>query len=155
MKKEALMKSFLVLLPVLAVGLATTVNSVTIYDAASGITTYSSYFTRLDIGEYAQVTPLAGLLCAVAGILAAIFLISKKETWLICVRWISLGAALAAVLPILLRGEILVIPNVGVPLLMLAQWLLSSYMLRGKKEELVALQSQKKSGSGKKRKKKK
>ena len=84
MKKKALVKSLLILLPVLAVGLATTMDSVIVFDAAAGITSYYSYFDLIPVTSLQNLPPLAGLLCAVCGICAvheACFAFSSPMTF--------------------------------------------------------------------------
>ena len=63
-----LQKLFLILLPVCAVGLATTGNSVTVFTPATQVTVYGSYFDLIEeAASYQILPPLAGLL-AVAGV---------------------------------------------------------------------------------------
>ena len=76
-KKQAILKSFLILLPVLAVGLATTGNSVMVFDSTAGTTAYYAYFEVLPVAQYQMLPPLAATLSVVAGILAAVYLLKN------------------------------------------------------------------------------
>ena len=128
MKKKIVLKILLVLLPILAVALATTVNSVTVVDKIAGTTAYYSYFERIPDEMLQMVPPLAGTLCIFTGILAVGGAVSKKGWWLTGAKWLALASAIAAVAPILLQGrDVTVLPNVGVPMLMLAEWVAAFY----------------------------
>ena len=130
MKKKALVKSLLILLPVLAVGLATTMDSVIVFDAAAGITSYYSYFDLVPVTSIQNLPPLAGLLCVVCGICAVVFLIQKKQWSLKGVVITSLAAATAAVIPVMIQGDVKVVPNVGLPIIMTVEYLVSCYFLK-------------------------
>ena len=62
MKKRAILKSLLILLPILAVGLATTGDSVLVFDAQSGVTEYYSYFDLIPDTGLQMLPPLAAML---------------------------------------------------------------------------------------------
>ena len=127
-KKQAMIKSLLILLPVLAVGLATTGDSVMVFDSIAGTTEYYSYFEVLPVSQYQMLPPLAGTLSVVVGILAAVYLVNKKAGVLKASYVLSLIAAGVAVLPIVQTGDVRVIPNVGLPILMLAHYALAYYI---------------------------
>lgn len=128
MKKKALIRSLLILLPVLAVGLATTADSVTVFDTVTKQTQYFSYFDILPVKNLQMVTPVAALLAAASGILAALYLSGKKENVLKAVGYLALASACAAGIPPILREEIMVIPNVALPIFMILQYFVSSYV---------------------------
>ena len=130
MKKKALVKSLLILLPVLAVGLATTMDSVIVFDAAAGITSYYSYFDLIPVTSLQNLPPLAGLLCAVCGIYAVVYLVRKKTWSLKAVVITSLAAATAAVIPVMIQGDVKVVPNVGLPIIMTVEYLVSCHFLK-------------------------
>ena len=130
MKKKALVKSLLILLPVLAVGLATTMDSVIVFDAAAGITSYYTYFDLIPVTSLQNLPPLAGLLCAVCGICAVVYLVRKKTWSLKAVVITSLAAATAAVIPVMIQGDVKVVPNVGLPIIMTVEYLVSCHFLK-------------------------
>ena len=127
MKKQMLLKSVLILLPVLAVGLATTADSVMVFDSVAGTTEYYSYFDLLPHGAFRLVTPLAAVLCLAAGILAAVYLGKKSQKCLKGLGIVSMAAAIVAVVPILLSGDVKIVPNVGLPIFMLAEYAFAYY----------------------------
>ena len=122
MKKQILIKSLLILLPVLAVGLATTLDSVPVFDTVSGTTEYYSYFDEIPVQTVSYLRSLAGVLNVVSGIRAAVWIGKKKDGCLKFSGYAGLAAAAVASVPIMMRGEILVVPNVGFPIFMLLQY---------------------------------
>jgi hypothetical protein len=127
MKKQMLVKILLILLPVLAVGLATTMNSVTVFDPNTGATAYYSYFDLLPVKNQQIVPALAAVLALGSGILAAVYLGKKKAGCLKASGYIAFASAIVACIPILIRGEEVVVPNVGLPVFMLVQFLVARY----------------------------
>lgn len=122
MKKQALLKSILILLPILAVGLATTTDSVMVFDSLAGTTEYYSYFDLLPVADYQMLTPLAGMLCIASGILAVVYLAAGKKKCLTASGYTALAVSILAILPVIQGGDVKVMPNVGVPILMLAHY---------------------------------
>lgn len=125
MKKQTLMKALLILIPVLAVGLATTVNSVTVFDTVNGTAEYYSYFDLIPVANLQLLTPLAGLLSLISGILAAVFLGKKHVGCLKASGYTAFAAAIAACIPVIIRGDMIVVPNVALPVFMLVQYLVA------------------------------
>ena len=134
MKKKTIVKSLLILLPVLAVGLATTGDSVMVFDPATGAMEYFSYFSLLPYGAFQLVTPLAALLAALSGVLAAVYLGMKSKKCLKGVQIVSMAAAIVAVVPILLPGDVKIVPNVGLPIFMLVQYGVAYYQQKQTEE---------------------
>ena len=128
MKKSILLKAILILLPVLAVGLATTVNSVTVFNTLTGQTEYYSYFDMLPVENLKLVTPLTALLAALSGILAVAYIANKRLSFLKAAGYVALASSCAAAIPMMVREEILVIPNVGLPIFMVLEFF-AAYML--------------------------
>ena len=135
MKKSTLLKSLLILLPVLAVVLATTTDSVMVFDAQTGVTEYYAYFDVLPVETFAMVPALAATLSMVCCVLGVVYMVNKKE-W--CVKgslWLSLISACAAVAPIVMQTAIRVVPNVGLPIFMMANCLIANTLLKSKEKE--------------------
>lgn len=129
MNKQLMRKIFLVLLPVLAVGLATTEDSVVVYGPEVG-TMYGSYFDLLPAGSFPIITPLAAILGLTSGILAAIYAAFEKEWSLKGCMWTAFFGSVAAVVPILIREETLIVPNVFYPILLVAEAILAYVMIK-------------------------
>ena len=134
MNKQRILKLMLVLLPFMAVALATTGDSVTVFDTQSAVTSNYSYFDLIPVTNLQMCTPLAGMLAVLSTVFAVVSLIVKKPWVLKTLCWMSFGAATAASVPILIRGTVLVIPNVGVPLMLAAQFVICRILMNGSKE---------------------
>ncbi len=131
MKKQVLQKVFLVLLPAMAVVLATTGDSVMVFDKVTGTTSYISYFTPVNVGGLTLLPPLAAILAIVTALLGAIYAATTKA-W--CARGsigTSFASAMAATAPILMQGDTVVVPNAILPILMMTNMALAYYI--GKK----------------------
>lgn len=137
MKKRVLWYLVLVVLPVLAVGLAMMPGSVRVVTMETGQLENFTYFDLLPQNTVWFLTPLAGLLALVTAGIAVGAAVSRRVGWLKPL-WMTAcaGAALAA-LPVLFRGEMLVAPNVGVPLLLAAEACVAGMM---KKRNVPAAQ---------------
>ena len=135
MKKQTILKSFLILLPTLAVGLALAGDSVTVFDTATGTLDYYSYLDLLPVTNIQMVLPLAAMLSLLSGILGGVYLARGKKGCLKGVIAISFLSSVCAVIPVLLRETVLVVPNVGLPIFMLVQCLLASYFLKKPQEQ--------------------
>ena len=127
MKKQTAVKLLLILMPILAVGLATTVNSVTVLDPATGTAGYYSYFDLLPVQNQSMVPVLAAVLALLSGILAAFYLGKKNEKCLKASGYVAFVSASVACIPILFRGEQIVIPNVGLPIFMMIHYAVTRF----------------------------
>ena len=127
MKKQNIVKALLILMPVLAVGLATTMNSVTVLDPATGAAEYYSYFDMLPVQNQSMVPVLAAVLALLSGILAAFYLGKKNGKCLKASGYVAFVSASVACIPIVFRGEQIVIPNVGLPIFMMIHYAVARY----------------------------
>ena len=135
MKKKILLKALLIVFPILAVGLATTMNSVTVFNTVTGETQYYSYFDALPVTNLQMITPLTALMAALSGILAAVYMATKRHVLLKTVSYAAMASAVAAAIPMLVREEILVLPNVGLPIFMMAEYCIAYYMSKENPEK--------------------
>lgn len=147
--KEKWLKIALAALPVLAIGLATTGDSVRVFHNVTKEMSYGSYFTLMDIGSLAILPPVAGICAVVSFVLAVVYLVKKKEKCLNYIRLACLIGGVCAGIPVLFRdGDYLVLPNVGVPLFALCN-LVAAQMLMKKEPQ----PEMRKAGKGKNKKK--
>ena len=128
MKKTILLKSLLILFPILAVGLATTVDSVTVFHTVTGETQYFSYFDVLPVGNLSLITPVTALVSALSGVFAAIYMATKRKSLLKSAGYAALVSATLAAIPMILREEIMVIPNVALPVFMMLEYCVSYFL---------------------------
>ena len=149
MKKKVILKVLLIVFPILAVGLATTVNSVTVFNTVTGETQYFSYFDVLPVANLQMITPLAALLAALSGILAAAHMATKRQSLLKAVAYAALASAAVAAIPMVLREEILVIPNVGLPIFMMIEYCIGYFLGKEPDEKNVKIKKTKKAPKGK------
>lgn len=130
MKKLDWKKIMLILMPVLSVGLATTMDSVMVFDAVAGTTEYYSYFDLIPNSDFAMLMPLAAILSVICGVLAAVLLVKKNRKMLKGIVVCAFCAATFAVLPVLLKREVIVFPNVGLPIFMMLDLLVAYTMMK-------------------------
>ena len=134
MKKSTMTKLVLLLLPIMAVVLATTGNSVKVFDITTETVQSYSYFTALPVENMQMLTPLAAMLAVVTLVLAVIYLIAEKR-W--CVQGILYTAGLAtcaSACPNLIQKNVMVKPNVFFPILMAVVFVVAN-IVRKKPEE--------------------
>ncbi len=117
--KHTMLKIFMILLPVMALLLATTGDSVTVFDPAAKTTASYSYFDLIPEATLQFCTPLAAMLSIAAGILGVIFAFNGKLWASQGVLWSAFASATLAVVPVLIRGDVLVVPNALFSILML------------------------------------
>ena len=125
--KKIMTKILLAVLPVLAVVLATTGDSVKIINRTTGEIAAASYFELLPEGTLQMAPHLAGICAAVTVLLIVVFLVNKNQKMLKGAKWCSFTGALFAVLPMFVKeGETLMLPNVGVPLFLMIEFFVCS-----------------------------
>ena len=134
MNKKRIKTIFLVLLPIFAAGMAVNPGSVMLYDAAQDKMSACSYFALLPEGNFQIATVLAGILTCLSGGLAITYLVGKKESVAKAIIYISLAGASLAAIPILINSPIRVLPNVGVPILLVAQAAVAYFIPEKNKE---------------------
>ena len=137
MKKKTLMKVFLALLPAMAVLLATTKDSVKVFDTTAGTVENYSYFDLLPVENMQMLLPLAALLAVAAFVLAVFHIVRGKKWSASGVMYTACVSTCAAAVSNMLRREVMVMPNVLLPLLMAAAAVLA-YIVRKNPEEKPA-----------------
>lgn len=128
MKKPDIKQLLFILLPAVAVFVAALPSSVQIFpvnaNQAEAVPPFTcSYFALIEDATGAIALPCAGLCAGIALMLAGIWAANKKPGLAAAVKYISMAASILAVVPILLKGtEIMVVPNVLVPIALLAEY---------------------------------
>ena len=118
MKKKVLMKVFLLLLPAMAVLLVTTADSVKVYDVSAGTVANYSYFDLLPVQNLQMIAVLAAMLAVAALVLALIYVITGKQRCRKGVFYTAFASTCAAAAPNMFRQDVMVVPNVMLPILM-------------------------------------
>lgn len=135
MNKKVLQKVFLVLLPAMAVMLATTGDSVKVYDIPAGTVENYSYFAVIPVAALQICTPMAAVL-AVAAVLLALYHVASGKRWAVKgVFYSAFVSTCAAATPTLIRGDVMVVPNVVFTILMAVLCFLSNVVRRQKEEK--------------------
>ena len=134
MKKKTLMKVFLALLPAMAVLLATTKDSVKVFDTTAGTVEAYSYFDLMPVQNMQMLTPLAAMLAVAALAMALIYIAAGKRWCAGGIFYTACASTCAAAVPNMLRREVMVMPNVLLPVLMAALAVLA-YIVRKTPEE--------------------
>ena len=125
--KNKIVKILLVLLPFMAVVLATTPDSVKLIEVATGETVTGSYFQMLN-DSVAAVCPFYAAVGGIFSLLfSVIFAFSHKKGLLQASRWCAFAGACLAVLPVVQRGEVLILPHVLMPILLFADFVLATF----------------------------
>ncbi len=120
--KNLLWNIALMVLPLLAAGVAAMPNSVTLMQEP---VQYCSFFGTFADGSRPFGLAFAGLMIFVLFFMVVLYVSLKKKPLLNGATWVALVAATLAVLPLLLRTEPLVLPNVFVALLLCAEAMLT------------------------------
>lgn len=131
MNKNKLLNVAMVALPALGLMAASTPTAVMVFDPSDSTTVYCSYFDLIEGYEWAVILPLAGLFCGVCLSLASIQCFVKSEKWLRGIAVVAFLSMTLAVLPIMMKGQRVILPNVVLPITMLIQTLLAVFN-RGK-----------------------
>ena len=120
MKKETVFNALFVGLPAAAIVLASGNKSVRIYDRAADVSTYQSYFDLLPENCFQISTILAMGLAIFALIFGIVHVVTKETKWFKSIYLLTFATVFAAEIPTLMQNELLVLPNVLVPVLLIA-----------------------------------
>ena len=134
MKKKYAWNIALILLLMASVAIAAMPNAV-VYYYPDAEPLYGSFFALNEDVTTGICLPVAGLLSGIALMLAVAAAVSKKEGWLKGAAWMAFGAMFMGALPIVIRTEIQVLPNVCHPIAAGAAYLLAKYMQKKKTPE--------------------
>ena len=135
MKKDKWMKIALLLLPLLTVAVASAAASVTVFDGVN--TAYYSWHQVVDQSSFGWCAPVAVVMNYVVFVLAMVYFLKKKDWCLTGIFYIAFAAACVAVLPIVIPGDVKVIPNVMGVIFLMAESLLAKVMMKKQPETPV------------------
>ncbi len=93
-----------------------------------------NFFSLTNPGLVGLCTPFAAIMTCITFMFVVIYVVSKKKRWLSCTKVCSFLVLFAAPLPIVVRPEPMVIPNVVVPIAMGLECLICIYL--AKKDEV-------------------
>ena len=123
MKKPDLLTLLILAVPLLAMIIAGTPDSVAVFELtaeglASGEPVYCSYFTLIEDVSTGVCLPFAGVLGSVGFGLAVLYMVTGKEMMLKGVFGCCFGAMTLAVIPVMVQVDAFLLPNAVVPLLL-------------------------------------
>lgn len=140
--KSTIIRSLLILFPVLAVGLATAGDSVQVFDTAAKTYSYGSFFTPVPVESLAMLPPLAGASALLAFFGSVLYTVKKNEKYLTLCKYTSTAGALCAAIPPMIRGQqMIVLPNALFPLLLLCNLLVVLHLQKQAEKEKAGLEA--------------
>jgi hypothetical protein len=89
-----------------------------------------SFAEPLEGVDFGWCAPVALILTYVLFAAVVIYALTKKQTVLKIVRGVGFVAMSLVALPIIVRSEVLIVPNAFVGMLLAAHWLISHFTLR-------------------------
>lgn len=128
MKKKTGMNIALLLLPLMAVGMAISPTSVTVIRGQE--IAYTSFAQAVEGSYVGWCAPVALLLAYALFGMAVIYGLTKKELWLRLIRNVAFAGTFLAAVPILVQGEVIVIPHVLVAILLGILWAVAWYAVK-------------------------
>ena len=134
MDKLKIKRIALVLLPMIATMLAGMGTSVAVYAPGAEVA-YCSFFTYIEDVPSSIAMPFAILAGAATFGMALLYQVKKTAFWVKSMVVCSMACATLSVLPLILRTEVYMIPNMWVPILMLVTCLLANYEAKHPQEE--------------------
>jgi hypothetical protein len=127
-KKQTLILIALILIPLIAVAIAISPGSVMVFQNQT--LTTMSFAEPLEGVDFGWCAPVALILTYVLFAAVVIYALTKKQTVLKIVRGVGFVAMTLVALPIIVRSEVLIVPNAFVGMLLAAHWLISHFTLR-------------------------
>lgn len=134
MDKKKIKRIALVLLPLIAMVIAGMSTSVTVYVPDADVA-YCSFFTYIEDVPVSICMPFAAIFGAVGFGMSLIYLARKTAFWVKGLMICSMVSASLAVLPLVMRSEVYLIPNMWFPILMLVVCILAYYTAKEPQEE--------------------
>ena len=127
-KKQTLILIALILIPLIAVAIAISPGSVMVFQNQT--LTTMSFAEPLEGVDFGWCAPVALILTYVLFAAVVIYALTKKQPVLRIVRGVGFVAMSLVALPIIVRSEVLIVPNAFVGMLLAAHWLISHFTLR-------------------------
>ena len=125
MNKEKVINALYIGLPAAAIAVASGNKSVRIIDRTAGVETYQSYFDLLPESCFQISTVLAMGLAIFALIFGIVYVVKKDPKWFKSIYLLTFASVFAAEIPTLMQSELLVLPNVLVPVLLIVDCVLA------------------------------
>lgn len=139
MKKKNIKPILLIAFAVIAVYVACMPTGVAVYDLSQSPEPFRcSYFNLVEDVTGSICLPAAALCACITLMTSGLYLAMKKVSMISTVKLLSMAASILAVVPILVKDPaIQLVPNMLLPIAMLAEYAVAYYI--GKKEETPAV----------------
>lgn len=133
MKKNRILYIALLLIPLLVVYIAVTPGSVTVRSQEEVYTT--TFMTFIEGSMVGWCAPVMVLMTYAIFALVVLYGLRKKEKWLRATRAVAFAALVISTLPLVVRGDFLIIPSVWAALLLACEWFLAHLRLKDTQKE--------------------
>ena len=135
MNRDKLSRILMVVFAVLALMAASTPGAVMVFDPAQpDDAQYYSFFHLIEEYDWALALPAAGVMCGLSLTFACAQLFAKDNKWSDRIIPVAFAATTLSVLPLIIAGEKMIVPDVLVALSMLAQsfvaWLRKAALIK-------------------------
>lgn len=141
MKKASIKQILLIAFAAIAVYTACMPGSVAVYDLTQAREPFRcTYFTLVEGVTGGFCLPLAGLCSCVTLLMSGIYVAAKKQNLLSGIKILSMVGAILAVVPILIKGtEIMLVPNVLLPIALLCEYVAAGSLQKKESAPVVEL----------------
>lgn len=141
MKKANIKQILLIAFGVIAVYTACMPGSVSVYDMTQIKEPFRcTYFTLVEGVTGGFCLPLAGLCSCVTLLMSGICVAAKKQNLLSGIKILSMVGAILAVVPILIMGnQIVLVPNVLLPIALMCEYCVANSMQKKENTPVVEL----------------
>ncbi len=133
MKKRTVWATVMAALSILAVMVASSPVSVRVFRTQSGTMGVYSFFQFIEDAPAAMCLLYAGICSGITLMISVAYLIRKKTGWLKGILGFAFASATLAVLPLLIRSEPMVLPNMAHPLAMTCVCVVAILLLRSQR----------------------
>ncbi len=134
MKKRTVWSVVLMVLCALSLMVASNPTAVTVFRTGDSVARRYSFFQPIAEAPIAICLLYAAISNGVALMISVVFLIRKKNRWLKWILGLSFASMTLAVMPLIIRSEPVVLPNMVHPLAMCATSVMAYVLLRTTKE---------------------
>lgn len=135
MKKRTVWSVVLMVLCILSLMVASNPTAVTVFRTGDTVAKHYSFFQRVVEVPIAICLPYSAISNGIALMLSVAYLIRKKNHWLKWIMGFSFASMTLAVLPLILRTEPVVLPNMVHPLAMCTTCVMAYVLSRTTKDK--------------------
>ncbi len=135
MKKRTAWSVVLMVLCAVSLMVASNPTSVTVFRTGDTVAKHYSFFQQVVEAPVAMCLLYAAIFSGISLMLSVAFLIRKKNRWLKWIGGFSFLSMTLAVMPLVIRSETVVLPNMAHPLAMCTTSVIAYVLLRSTKDK--------------------